>query len=231
MAKDKLVEGREKIFYYHDQEYALIQHFKDSGKNNTIPGSGIMRNSCSAFFMEKLDLAGIDNHFIKKLNMREQMVQMSDVLPLKITVSYLANKEYESKFGMTEGVVFEKPMIDFKLKNRFGEYATINESQIMNICSIEHNLMSDMKNLALRAGDFLVGLFAGVGIRLVDTTFSIGSVYDETSLFLIIADEISPHTCRLWDLKDNTKLDFEHMESHPEDTIKIYQEIMGRFKI
>lgn len=235
-AREKMHEGIEKTFYFHDKEFALVEHFKDfartaNGEVVEISGKGVLKNSVSAFLMEKLDLIGIEHHFIEKLNMREQVIQMVDILPLKISISYLACGRYVQEFGMEEGIVFEKPMIDFRLKQDEDLYPIVNEEQIMHFCYMNEYSMKDLKSIVHRAGDFLAGIFAGVGIRLVQATFTMGTVFDGQEFVHLIADEISPDTCRLWDLANNTKLDFEHMMQYPEDTMTIYAEVMRRLGI
>jgi len=231
--REKMHEGREKIFYYHDEEYALVEHFKDSahkadGSLIEVSGKGILRNSISAFLMEKLDLVGIDHHFIEKINMREQIVQMADIIPMKVVISYLACGRYVTDFGMEEGVVFDKPMVDFRFKAQEGVYPVVSEEQIMHLCYMNKYAMQDIKKIVYRAGDFLAGFFAGAGIRLVEASFTLGTVFDGNEFVTLIADEISPATCRLWDLADNTKLDFERTRLNPEDTISVYQEVAKR---
>jgi len=236
LPREKMHEGNEKIFYYHDEEYALVEHFKDStylaeGNMAEISGKGILRNSISAFLMEKLDLVGIDHHFIEKINMREQVIQMADILPMKVVISYLACGRYVSDFGMEEGVVFDKPLIDFYFKAQDGVYPVVSEEQIMHLCYMNNYAIQDIKKVVYRTGDFLTGLFAGAGIRLVEAAFTLGTVFDGNEFVTLIVDEISPATCRLWDLSDNTKLDFERTRLHPEDTIRVYQEVAQRLGV
>jgi len=232
---EKMHEGLEKIFYYHEEEYALTQHFKDTaiidGVVSEVSGKGVLRNAISAFLMEKLDLVGIEHHFIEKINMREQVVQMADIIPMRVVLSYLASGRYVHDFGMEEGMVFDKPMLDFRFKAADGSYPVVCEEQIMHLCYMNAEAMQDIKKIVYRTGDFLAGLFAGAGIRLVDISLTLGTVFDGHDFVILIADEISPANCRLWDLSDNTKLDFEHIISHPEDTIPVYQEVAKRLGV
>jgi phosphoribosylaminoimidazole-succinocarboxamide synthase len=236
-AREKFFEGNEKILYYHDKEdYGLIEHFKDNihltdGNLTEISGVGILRNSLSAFLMQKLDMISLEHHFIEKINMREQVVQMVDMLPLKVSVTYLACGRYVTDFGIEEGMVFEKPLIDFHYKSQVGFLPVVNEEQIMHLCYLNKHALDHIKLIVSKAGDFLTGLFAGSGIRLVESTFSLGTVFDGTEFITLIADEISPATCRLWDLKDNTKLDFESMMNNPANSIAIYQEVAKRLGV
>ena len=138
--KEKIYEGRDKIFYSAEEEFAMIEFFKDTVKlaDGTVAeasGKGILRNTISAYLMEKLDMVGIDNHLIEKMNMREQLIQMVDMVPLQISVSYLACGRYTTEFGMEEGYVFDKPMIDYHYKSMDKFIPVVNEQQIMNLCS------------------------------------------------------------------------------------------------
>ncbi len=235
--REKMLEGKEKIFYYHEkEEYALVQHFKDTlyledGTLTEVSGAGIMRNSISAFLMNKLDLVGVDHHFIEKTNMREQVVQMVDAIPMKASITYLACGRYITDFGMEEGLVFEKPMMDFRFKAQEDKYPVVTEEQLMHLCYMNKFAIDEIKRVVYKTGDFLAGFFAGCGIRLVEATFTLGTVFDGCEFTTLIADEISPATCRLWDLEDNTKLDFQRMAENPEDTIAIYQEVAKRIGV
>ena len=237
LPRDKFLEGNEKIFYYHEkQDYALVEHFKDAiylvdSSIAEVSGAGILRNSLSAFLMQKLDMIGLEHHFIEKLNMREQVVQMTDALPIKVSITYLACGRYVTDFGMEEGMVFDEPLIDFHYKSEEGLRPVVNEEQIMHFCYLNKHAIKDIKRVVSKAGDFLTGLFAGAGIRLVESTFSLGTVFDGVEFITLITDEISPATCRLWDLSDNTKLDFERTMHHPEETIAIYQEVAKRLGV
>lgn len=231
--REKMFEGNEKIFYYNEeQEYGLTQHFKDSikfpdGTITDIPGLGVLRNSISAFLMEKLDMVGIDHHLISKLNMREQSIQMVDALPCKISVTYLACGRYVTDFKMEQGLVFEVPLIDFYYKTKDG-YAVVNEEHIMHMCYLNSHTMKEVKRIAIKTADFLTGFFAGCGIRLVQANFTLGVVFDGAEFKMVVADEISPATCRLWDLKDNAKLGFEEIMINPHRAVEICKEVSSR---
>ncbi len=231
--KEKMYEGSDKIFYYAEEEFALTEFFKDTvkladGTLTEASGKGVLRNSISAFLLEKLDMAGIDNHLIEKLNMREQMIQMVDVVPVEVSVSYLACGRYITEFGMEEGYVFDRPMVDFHFKTTDKMRPVINERQMMDLCVMTKQEVRDLEKITLRAADFLAGFFAASGIRLVEAKFECGKVFTGEEFIMMIADEVSPDSCRLWDLSTNDKLDFEHIASNPDDAIKIYKEVARR---
>lgn len=231
--KDKIYEGSEKIFYSAEEEFALIEFFKDTTKlpNGQLvesSGKGVLRNSISAFLMSKLDMAGIDNHLIEKINMREQLIQMVDMIPMQVSISYLSCGRYISEFGLEEGYVFDRPMIDFYFKTADRLLPSCNENHIMNMCLLTSYEIDAIKKITMRAADFLAGFFASSGIRLVEAKFELGKVFTGEEFIMMIADEISPDTCRLWNLDDNKKLDFEAIYKNPDNAIKIYKEVTQR---
>jgi phosphoribosylaminoimidazole-succinocarboxamide synthase len=234
--REKFHDGTYKTLYFAEEDFLLSTFFKDTvklenGETTEVSGKGILKNTISSFLMEKLDLANIDHHFIEKLNMREQLVQMVDIIPMKISISYIACGRYISEFGFEPGFVFDKPMIDFQLKRSNGFRPIVNEDQISHFYWMPQQDIEACKNTALRAADFLSGFFAAKGIRLVSSTFELGRVFDGEGFLTMIAGEISPDTCRLWDLESNAKLDFEHTMINPEDTIDIYKTIVKKLGI
>lgn len=235
--KNKIYEGTEKTFYTApEEEFALIEFFKDTvklpnGKVIESSGKGVLRNSISAHLMSKLDMVGIDNHFIEKLNMREQLIQMVDMLPIRVTVTFLACGRYTKEFGLEEGYVFEKPMIDFYYKTKDKLIPAANEDQLTNLCLLTSYDIDAIKKISLRASDFLAGYFASSGIRLVEASFEMGKVFTGEEFIMMLADEISPDTCRLWDLENNDKLDFEAIAKNPDEAVKIYQKVIEKLGV
>ena len=234
--REKLYEGSSKIMYESDDESVLIQFFKDDmlmqdGTTIQVSGKGVIKNNISAFVMEMMDLAGINNHFFEKVNMREQQVQIVEIVPVKVCVSNVAAGRYVSQFGIEEGYVFDHPIIDYRVKNREKGYPSINEQQMDYFGWIDQEETGELAHQALRVNDFLSGLFAGVGIRLVECQLEFGRIFDGLDFAFILADEITPDNCRLWDLETNQKLDFEYAAENPENAISIYKEIAKRFKL
>jgi phosphoribosylaminoimidazole-succinocarboxamide synthase len=235
-AREKIYEGREKIFYSAEEEFAMVEFFKDSvrlpcGSFVDVSGKGVVRNSISAYLMQKLDMVGIDNHLIEKMNMREQLIQMVDMVPMQVSIAYLACGRYQTEFGLEAGYVFDKPMIDFSYKSPDKLLPIVNEAQLMNLCLLTQYEVETIKKVVIRAGDFLAGFFAASGIRLVEAKFELGKVFTGDEFIMMIADEISPDTCRLWDLNTNDKLDFEAIAQSPDDAVKIYKEVAKRIGV
>ena len=216
------------------EDCALLLHFEDKIKKSNnketieISGKGVITNAISAFIMNKLDLIGIDNHLIKKINMRRQLVQMVDVFPIQVNICSVACGRYVKEFGIEEGFVFESPITEFRVKNKDLGYPVINESQIKQFGWLATYEIKEIKQQATRVHDFLTGLFTGIGIRLVDCNLEFGVVFDGENYMIMLADEISPDTCKLWNMSNNEKLSYELVDTDPEQIIPAYQNILSR---
>lgn len=234
--KEKIYTGSSKTLYQADEDYALIMSFNDTLKlqdksSIVISGKGVINNSISAFLMQKLELIGIETHFIQKNNMRQQLIQFVDVYPVQIYVSSLASGRYVTDFGMEDGFVFDSPIIDFRVKNGDLNYPIINEHQIYSFSWLSEKEIKNLKKVAIRVHDFLTGLFAGIGIRLVDIKLEFGRVFNGEEYIIMLTDEISPDTCKLWDMYNNQKLCYEIAQTNPDDVINAYQEVLKRLNI
>ena len=234
--KEKIYTGSSKTLYQADEDYALIMSFNDTLKlqdksSIVISGKGAINNSISAFLMQKLELIGVETHFIQKNNMRQQLIQFVDVYPVQIYVSSLASGRYVTDFGMEDGFVFDSPIIDFRVKNGDLNYPIINEHQIYSFSWLSEKEIKNLKKVAIRVHDFLTGLFAGIGIRLVDIKLEFGRVFNGEEYIIMLTDEISPDTCKLWDMYNNEKLCYEIAETNPDDVINAYQEVLKRLNI
>ncbi len=234
--KEKIYTGSSKTLYQSDEDYALIMSFNDNLKlqdksSVIISGKGVINNSISAFLMQKLDLIGIETHFIQKNNMRQQLIQFVDVFPVQLRVSSLASDRYVKDFGMEDGFVFDSPIIDFRVKNGDLNYPIINEHQIYSFSWLSKKEIIQLKNVAIRVYDFLSGLFAGIGIRLVDIKLEFGRVFNGEEYMIMLTDEISPDTCKLWDMHNNEKLCYEIAETNQDLVMSVYQEVLRRLNI
>lgn len=231
--KNKIYVGTSKTLYESEEEYSLIMSFNDNLKLGNkkvveIAGKGVINNSISAFLMEKLDMVGIENHLINKLNMRQQLIQFVDALPIQVYVNNIACGRYVEELGIEEGFVFDTPLMDFRVKNSELSYPIVNEEQIIAFQWMRQDEIDRLKKIATRVNDFLSGFFAGIGIRLVETKLEFGRVFDGEDITMMLIDEISPDTCRLWDLDTNQKLCFEVAEDGPDSIISAYQEVLSR---
>ena len=234
--KEKIYKGSTKTLYQSDEEYALIMSFDDRlkiSKDETIEisGKGAINNAISAYILKKLEMIGIDTHLIEKTNMRQQLVQFVDVYPVQLHLCTLACGRYVTDFGMEDGYVFESPMIDFRIKNKELNYPIINESQIISFGWMSKFELREIKNKAIRIHDFLAGLFATANIRMVDVKLEFGRVFNGDEFMTMLVDEISPDTCRLWDMDSIEKLCSDVAQEDTSKVIEAYQEVLKRLRI
>ena len=233
--RSKIYEGSTKdVFQMHDDESTLQLFFKDdmiiSGESLKISGKGVINNSISSYMMMQMDLIGLENHFIEKSNMREQVIQILDMLPVQVRVSNVAVDSYVTSYGVQEGYIFETPMIEFRVKNRASGNPVINQDQkiAFNWASLAE--IREVKKLALRANDFLTGYFAGCGFRLIESYFEFGRVFNGEDFIFMLADEITPESCILWDMDSNDKFDIETI-AKSNNPIALYQEVQKRLRV
>ena len=214
MARRRMVyEGKAKILYEGPEPDTLIQYFKDDAtafdaqKKATIEGKGVLNNRLSEHFMTGLNAIGVPTHFIRRLNMREQLIRMVEMIPIEIVVRNYSAGSLSKRLGIPEGQQLPRPIIEFYYKDDALHDPLVSEEHIVAFNWATQQDIDDMIALALRVNDFLSGMFLGVGIRLVDFKIEVGRVYDGDFQRLIVADEISPNSCRLWDIETGRKLD------------------------
>ena len=205
-------EGSAKTLYEGPDESTIIQHFKDdiSAFNKIkdhVEGKGIINNRISEVIMIKLEEMGIPTHFIRSLNMREQLVKKVDIIPVEVVIRNVVAGKLSTDLDLTEGMVLPKPIIEFYYKNNHLNNPMVNEDHILTFGWASNIELEDIRAFSLRANDFLSGLFQGAGIRLIDFKLEFGRIFIHDFESVIIADEISPDTCRLWDINTNQKLD------------------------
>jgi phosphoribosylaminoimidazole-succinocarboxamide synthase len=232
-----IYEGKAKIIYQGLDPDTLIQHFKDDAtafnnqKKGTINGKGVLNNRISEYLMVKLAGIGIKNHFIRSLNMREQLVYRVDIIPIEVVVRNVAAGSLCKRLGMEEGTVLPKPLIEFYFKSDELGDPLVGDDHIItfnwaNIFEIE-----DIKMQAIRVNDFLSGLFLGVGLRLVDFKMEFGRLPIGEMEQIILADEISPDSCRLWDIKTNEKMDKDRFRQDLGGISEAYIEVARRLGV
>ena len=231
----KLYEGKAKIIFASPDKYLVIQHFKDDAtaynnqKRASIEGKGILNNRISEHILSSLKDVGIENHLIKRLNMREQLVKKAEIFPIEFIVRNIATGSLTKRLGIEEGTVLDYPLIEYCLKDdKLGD-PIISREHILNfkwLNLIELNLINKQ---CLRINDYLQGLFRGIGIKLVDFKIEYGKTkLNET---IILADEISPDTCRLWDQETDKKLDKDRFRKDLGNVVEAYQEVARRLGI
>jgi len=238
MARRRLVyEGKAKILYEGPEPGTLIQHFKDDAtafnaeKHDVIEGKGVLNNRISEHIMTGLTGIGVPNHFIRRLNMREQLIRACEILPIEIVVRNVAAGSLSKRLGLEEGSPLARPIVEFYYKDDALGDPMVTEEHILCFNWAAQQDIDDAIALALRVNDFLSGLFLGVGIRLVDFKIECGRIWDGDFQRIILADEISPDSCRLWDLESNEKLDKDVFRRDLGSLSDAYSEVARRLGI
>ena len=236
--KKMLYEGKAKTIFEGPTANTVIQYFKDDAtannaeKHSIINGKGVLNNSISDFLMRKIHEIGIPTHYIKKLNMREQLVKKVEIIPVEFVVRNIAAGSIVKRLGLKEGEVFPNPLIEYYLKRDDLGDPLINEDHIVNFNWATREELEEMQEYGLRINDFLRGLFLGIGLKLVDFKIEFGRYFsEEDGTELLLADEISPDNCRLWDIKTNNKFDKDLFRQDIGGLKEAYQEVAERLKI
>jgi phosphoribosylaminoimidazole-succinocarboxamide synthase len=236
MAKRRVIyEGKAKIIYEGPEPGTLIQYFKDDAtafngeKKSVVAGKGVLNNRISAHLMTKLESIGVPTHFIRSLNMREQLVRQVEIIPIEVVIRNIAAGSLCKRFGIPEGKVLDMPVVEFYYKNdKLGD-PMINENHILAFDWADPYEIDEIVAMSWRINDYLNGLFAGLGLRLVDFKLEFGRIFGEYGeLYLVLADEISPDNCRLWDAATNEKLDKDRFRQDLGKIIEGYQQIAER---
>jgi len=233
----KLYEGKAKIIYEGPEKGTAIQHFKDDAtafnnqKRSNVEGKGVLNNRISEHILNNLNQIGIKTHLIKRLNMREQLVRLVEIIPLEFIVRNIATGSLTKRLGIADGTILSKPLIEFSYKNdELGDPLIAKEHILEFKWATEKELIM-INNYCLRINDFMQGMFRGVGIKLVDFKLEFGRVNINDKIEILLADEISPDTCRLWDVISEKKLDKDRFRKDLGNIIQAYQEVARRLGI
>jgi len=233
----KLYEGKAKIIFATQEKNQVIQHFKDDAtaynnqKRDVIDGKGILNNRISEHILTNLSQVGIKNHLIKRINMREQLIRLVNIIPIEFIVRNIATGSLTKRLGIEDGTVLENPLIEYCLKNDELGDPLISSEHILAFKWMNEDEIKHVNKELLRINDFLQGLFRGVGIKLVDFKVEFGRVNNDGITEIILADEISPDTCRLWDASTDKKLDKDRFRKDLGNLIEAYQEVARRLNI
>jgi phosphoribosylaminoimidazole-succinocarboxamide synthase len=235
--KRMIYEGKAKILYEGPEPGTLIQYFKDDAtafnaeKRAVLDGKGVLNNRISEFMMTRLASVGIPNHFIKRLNMREQLIRKVDIIPLEVIVRNTAAGSLSKRLGIEEGTALPRALVEFSLKNDELGDPLVSEEHIAAFNWASPQEMDEIISTALRINDFMSGLFAAVHIKLVDFKIEFGRHFDGDLQRTILADEISPDSCRLWDFETNEKLDKDRFRRDLGGVTEAYTEVARRLGI
>jgi phosphoribosylaminoimidazole-succinocarboxamide synthase len=230
----KIYEGKAKILYEGPEAGTLIQHFKDDAtafnnkKHAIIEGKGALNNRISEYVFSKLEEIGVPTHFLKRLNMREQLIRHAEIVPLEVVVRNVAAGSLATRLGLEEGTALPRSIIEFYYKNDKLNDPMVSEEHITAFGWANAQELDEIMALALRINDFMTGLFLGVGIRLVDFKVEFGRIFDGDMQRIVLADEISPDSCRLWDVESKEKLDKDRFRRDMGGLIEAYQEVARR---
>ncbi|KPQ08518.1 MAG: phosphoribosylaminoimidazole-succinocarboxamide synthase PurC [Rhodobacteraceae bacterium HLUCCA12] len=235
--RTKIYEGKAKILYEGPEPGTYVQYFKDDAtafnaeKHDVIEGKGVLNNRLSEFFMTGLNEIGVPTHFMRRINMREQLIRAVEMIPLEVVVRNIAAGSISKRLGIEEGTPLPRPIVEFYYKNDTLGDPLVSEEHILAFGWATHQDLDDMVALALRVNDFLSGIMMGVGIKLVDFKIEIGRIYDGDFQRLIVADEISPDSCRLWDARTGQKLDKDVFRRDLGNLSEAYAEVARRLGV
>lgn len=220
--RKKVYEGKAKILFEGPEPGTLVQYFKDeetpgavSPISAAVEGKGVLNNRLSEFFMTGLNAIGVPTHFIRRLNMREQLVRMAEIIPLEVVVRNFAAGDISTRLGIPEGTPLPRPIVEYYFKDSKLGTPLVSEEHIVAFGWGNQQDLDDIVALALRVNDFLSGVMLGVGVRLADFRIEVGRVWEGDFMRLIVADEISPDSMRLWDLRLTERADGTLAEPGP----------------
>ena len=232
--RQHIYEGKAKTLFFHDDN-TLIQYFKDDAtafnkkKHKIINSKGVLNNYISEFIFKYLEENGIENHFIKRLNDREQLIKKVEIIPLEVIIRNIAAGTLTKRLGVEEGSKLKKTLIEFTLKNDDLGDPIVSEEHIEVLEYAKKDEIQEMKTQALAINKLLVDLFSSINIQLVDFKIEFGRLGQEQKV--ILADEISPDSCRLWDKFSSKKLDKDRFRKNLGGLIDAYKEVATRLGI
>ncbi len=231
----KIYEGKAKIIFASTDKSLVIQHFKDDAtafnnqKKANIEGKGILNNRISEHILSALKNVGIDNHLVKRLNMREQLIDLADIIPIEFVVRNIVTGSLTKRLGIEDGTVLNKPLIEFYYKNDELGDPLVSREHVDAFGWASTSELNFITEQCFRINDFLQGMFRGINIKLIDFKLEFGKRKSDGKI--ILADEISPDTCRLWDADTEKKLDKDRFRKDLGNIVEAYQEVARRLGI
>ena len=235
--RKKIYEGKAKILYEGPEPGTLVQYFKDDAtafnaeKKDVIEGKGVLNNRISEYLMIKLSEIGIPTHFVRRLNMREQLVREVEIIPVEVVIRNVAAGSLTKRFGMEEGTPLPRSIVEYYYKSDELDDPMISEEHITAFGWASPQEMDEIMHMSLRINDFLTGLFLAIGIRLVDFKLEYGRWWNNDEVRVVLADEISPDNCRLWDVSTNEIMDKDRFRRDLGSVEEAYQEVARRLGI
>ena len=244
MNRRRLVfEGKGKTLYEGPEPGTLIQHFKDDTaaasaeagadgvKNSVVEGKGALNNRITEFLFQKLGDIGVPTHFIRRVNMREQLIREVEIIPLEVVVRNVAAGEFAKRLGLTEGMQLPRSIIEFHFKSEELASPLVTEEHITAFGWAAPQEIDELMALSLRINDFMSGLFLGIGIKLIEFRIEFGRLWENDLMRIVLADEISPDNCKLWDAKSGEALDGDSLHGNAAGLVEAYQEVARRLGV
>ena len=228
---EQLYEGKAKKVYSTQDPDVVIVSYKDDAtafnglKKGTITGKGVINNRVTNFMMKKLEAAGIPTHFVEELNDRDTLVKKVSIVPLEVIIRNISAGSFAKRFGVEEGIVFENPTIEYSYKNDDLGDPMINTAQALALKLATPEEIETIRTMAFKVNDIMKAFFQEVGVDLVDFKLEFGRLSDGT---IVLADEISPDTCRFWDSKTHEKLDKDRFRRDLGGVEDAYEEMRRR---
>ena len=235
--KRQVYEGRGKVLFEGPEPGTLVQYFKDDAyvkrtrKSGTISGKGVLNNRISEYLMQRLGEIGVPTHFVRRLNMREQLIKEVEIIPITVVVRNFVAGSLSDRFAMKEGMALPRSIVEFYHKSEELGNPMVTEEHITAFGWAHPQEIDDALALSLRVNDFLTGLFLGIGLRLLDVKLEFGRLWDNENMRLVLADEISPDRCRLWDLETNEPMDKDRFSKDLGRVEEGYHEVARRLRI
>jgi phosphoribosylaminoimidazole-succinocarboxamide synthase len=233
----RIYEGKAKVLFEGPEPGTLVQYFKDDAtafnnqKKGVITGKGVLNNRISEYLMSRLSEIGVPTHFMRRLNMREQLVREVEIIPIEVVVRNVAAGSLSRRFGIPEDTPLPRSIIEYYYKSDELNDPMVSEEHITAFGWAAPQDLDDMVALSLRVNDYLSGLFLGIGLKLVDFKLEFGRLWENEEMRIVLADEISPDNCRLWDVKTNEKLDKDRFRQDLGRVEEAYQEVARRLGI
>ena len=232
--REKLYEGKAKILYKGPEAGTLIQYFKDDAtafnaqKKAVLEGKGALNNLISAHLFPALGALGIPHHFIERISAREQLIKQVEIIPIEVIIRNVAAGSICSRLGLTEGEPMPKTLIEFCLKDDSLGDPVIAAEHIDALGLATPFEMDEIVEMSLRINDFLSGVFIAIGVKLIDFKLEFGRLETENGIQIVLADEISPDNCRLWDRDTHEKMDKDRFRRDLGGLVDAYSEIARR---
>ena len=235
--RKRIYEGKAKVLFEGPEPGTLVQYFKDDAtadnnkKQGIITGKGVLNNRISEFLMVKLSEIGIPTHFVRRLNMREQLIREVEIIPIEVVVRNIAAGSIAKRFALSEGTQLPRSIVEYYYKSDELDDPMVAEEHITAFGWATPQELDEIMHMSLRVNDFLTGLFISIDIKLVDFKLEYGRLWNNEEMRIVLADEISPDNCRLWDAKTNEKMDKDRFRRDLGAVEEAYQEVARRLGI